>query len=83
MKRIRFYNDPHWQLRIHWTGFWVWLCVMGAVLFLPVFKDNLSALLIMEVSLYANLITHLGAISGAESALLSEKQLEESHDTNR
>ena len=66
---MKWYANPLYQLRLHWSGVIVWLIVMVYVPFMGAFQHNVPALLIMEVSLYANLVTHFGAISGAEAAI--------------
>lgn len=68
---MRLLSDPRAQLRFHTACCWLWCFTMVAVPFLPTFRGsaNLAALLIMEVSLWANLATHLGAVSGAIAAI--------------
>lgn len=65
-------NDPRWQFHIHGVFTTLWVASMLVAPFLPAFRGghNLSALLIMEVSLWANAATHFGAMSAAIAGML-------------
>ena len=64
-------TDPAWQFRFNGSFVIVWAIAMVGVLFLPTFWGvaNLPALLIMEVSLWANFATHFGAMSAGLAAM--------------
>jgi hypothetical protein len=47
----QFENDARVQVRFHLSAAYFWLFSMVGVLFVPTFKGNFAALLIMEVSL--------------------------------
>jgi len=62
------------QLAFHGGMSVFWLLAMAAVPFMPTFQGiaSLPALLIMEVSLYANFATEFGAISATQAVLQTE-----------
>lgn len=76
----KFYNNPDWQLRVNWIGTYLWLFMMVTVPFTPPFRHDVVGLLIMEVSLYANVVTHFTGISAAESVIISDKTTVAEHE---
>lgn len=70
--------DPVTQYKFHFTSTWVWLLTMLLIPFIPVlYGHSLSALVIQEVSLWANTATHFGAMSAALAAKGNQKALTE------
>lgn len=65
----QFEEDARTQARFHLVMAYIWLGSMFVVLFIPAFHNQLAALLIMEVSLYANFATEFGSLSAAQSSL--------------
>jgi hypothetical protein len=65
--------DPKWQFVFNALFTTFWLIAMIFVLFLPTFHGsaNTPALLIMEVSLWANFISHYGALGGNVAAIIA------------
>lgn len=63
------------QARFHLFLTWVWIIAMVAIPFLDTFRgaQNLGALLIMEVSLWANFATHFGALSAAQASMKGDR----------
>jgi hypothetical protein len=68
-----FENDARTQVRFHLIMAWFWLGGMVATLFIPTFHGQMAALLIMEVSLYANFSTEFGALAAAQASLKADK----------
>lgn len=68
-------NDAKTQAKFHLTMAWLWIIAMVATPFLPAFQglSNVAALLIMEVSLYANFATEFGSLSAAQASLKGDK----------
>jgi hypothetical protein len=68
-------KDPGKQYRFNVGMCWAWGLSMLGILFVPTFRGeaNLPALLIMEVSLWANFATHFGALSGCVAAMRHEE----------
>jgi hypothetical protein len=66
-------NDPKWQFTFNAFFSVFWLIVMGIIVYLPTFRgpQNLAALLIMEVSLWANFISHYGALGANVAAMIA------------
>ena len=62
--------DPATQYRFHFTATWTWLTSMPltAAIFWPHSLAQLAQLLILEISLWANVATHFGAMSAALAA---------------
>jgi hypothetical protein len=61
--------DPGAQYKFHFFWTWAWAVCMVALPFLPkLWAHQLSALVIIEVSLWANFATHFGAMSSALAA---------------
>lgn len=54
---------------------WIAMMVVAAVYFWPHTTNDLIQLLILQVSLYANVVTHYGALSGAQASLKADKPL--------
>jgi hypothetical protein len=69
----QFENDARVQVRFHLSAAYFWLFSMVGVLFVPTFKGNFAALLIMEVSLYANFSTEYGALAAAQTNVRATK----------
>lgn len=67
--------DPRWQFCFNAFFSIFWLCAMAFVTTLHTFQgaNNLPALLIMEVSLWANFISHYGALGGNVAAMIAQK----------
>lgn len=65
------FSNPESQVKFHTVMSYFWLVAMAIVPFFKTFQgaSNLPALLIMEVSLYANFATEFGSISAAQSSL--------------
>lgn len=65
-----FETDPVVQKRIHlfFTYFWLLWLVLTPIIVRPTTKDQWVALIILEVSLYANFATDFGGVSAAEAA---------------
>jgi hypothetical protein len=59
--------DPHVQYRFHQSFMFLWLICMVGIWFMPLFHE-MTARLIMEVSLYSNFATDFGAMSSALAA---------------
>lgn len=68
----RMETDPHLQLKFHgfFTAFWG--LAMIVIVFVRVLWGNYPALVIEEVSLWANAATHFGAMSAAIAAIRSD-----------
>lgn len=61
--------DASSQYRFHLFWAWLWFLVLVAIPFFPsAWGHSLSALIIEEVSLWANFATHFGAMSAALAA---------------
>jgi hypothetical protein len=61
--------DPGAQYKFHFFWTWTWFLAMIALPFFPVlWGHTLPALLIQEISLWANFATHFGAMSSALAA---------------
>ncbi len=73
----QFEDDARTQVKFHITMTWVWLFMMivAVIYFFPHSADDFIQLLILEVSLYANVITHYGALSAAQASLKADKPL--------
>ncbi len=67
-------NDAKTQAKFHLFMAWFWLLAMGIVPFMPTFQGvaQLAALLIMEVSLYANFATEFGSLSASQASLKAD-----------
>ncbi len=68
----RMETDPHLQLRFHgfFTAFWA--LAMIVLPFVSALWVNYPALVIEEVSLWANAATHFGAMSSAIAAIRAD-----------
>lgn len=61
--------DPAAQYRFHFVLTWTWFLTMIGLPFLPsLWGHNLPALIIQEISLWANFATHFGGMSAALAA---------------
>lgn len=61
--------DPAMQYRFHFALTWFWFLTMVALPFVPVlWGHTLPALVVQEISLWANFATHFGAMSAALAA---------------
>lgn len=73
--------DPQTQYRFHFTLTWMWFITMIALPFVPeLWGHNMPALIIQEISLWANFATHFGAMSAALAAKHTGKNIVR-HDT--
>ncbi len=65
----QFEEDARTQVRFHIRMAWVWAICMVILPFIPVLYGHaLAALIIQEISLYANWATELGALSAAQAS---------------
>lgn len=53
------------QYRFNQVWAWLWFTTMVIVPFIPVLRESIAALLILEASLWANFATHFGGMSAA------------------
>jgi hypothetical protein len=61
--------DPAAQYKFHFFWTWVWFLAMIALPFFPtLWGYSVPALIIQEISLWANFATHFGAMSAALAA---------------
>lgn len=61
--------EPATQYRFHFALTWFWAVTMVALPFIPVlYGHQLPALVVQEISLWANFATHFGAMSAALAA---------------
>jgi hypothetical protein len=61
--------DPATQYRFHFAATWLWFVAIVVVPFFPsLYAHQLPALIIQEVSLWANFATHFGSMSSALAA---------------
>ena len=61
--------DPATQYKFHFTLTWFWFISMVALPAVPIlWGSSLPALVVQEISLWANLATHFGAMSAALAA---------------
>lgn len=61
--------DPHIQYRFHQTFAILWFCALWVLPFFPkLYGHSVSALIIQEISLWANFATDFGAMSAALAA---------------
>jgi hypothetical protein len=61
--------DPAMQYRFHFALTWFWFLTMVALPFVPVlWGHTLPALVVQEISLWANFATHFGSMSSALAA---------------
>jgi hypothetical protein len=79
--------NPKHQLAFHTFMSIFWLVAMVFVPFLSTFRNwhdstILAALLIMEVSLYANFATEFGAVSSSQAAVNTEVTIEKADTVN-
>lgn len=69
--------DPSWQFKFNSFFSMLWLSSMVAVLFFPfLYGHTISALIIEEVSLWANFASHFGALGANLSAIISDQELQ-------
>ncbi len=72
----QFQDDAKTQVKFHIIMAWVWFAVGCLIPFFPVlYGYALPALLIQEISLYANWATELGALAAAQASLKADKPL--------
>lgn len=69
--------DPVEQYHFHLAMTWLWLVVMIFVPNLSVFKNDGAALLIMEVSLWANFVSHFTAVGASLAGIIASGRQEE------
>lgn len=68
--------DAATQYKFHFFWAWFWFLVLIAIPFIPqAWGHSTSALIIQEVSLWANFATHFGAMSAALAARQQENKL--------
>lgn len=69
-------RGPRARVYFHTTASWAWLITMVVVPCLGAFHGaaQLPALLIMEVSLYANFATEFGAIDAARASVQTSEK---------
>lgn len=57
------------QYKFHFYCAWIWFLILLAIPFIPqAWGHSISALIIQEMSLWANFATHFGAMSSALAA---------------
>lgn len=67
--------DPAVQYRFHFAAAWLWFAAMIAIPFVPtLYGHQVAALVIQEVSFWANFATHFGAMSAALAAAGSSQK---------
>jgi hypothetical protein len=71
----QFEDDARTQVKLNltMTYFWIVMILASVICFFPHDVDALIQLLILEVSLYANVVTHYGALSSAQASLKADK----------
>ncbi len=70
----QFENDARTQVKFHIFMAWVWFACMVLIPFVPVLWGwTLPALIIQEVSLYANWSTEIGALTAAQASLKADR----------
>jgi hypothetical protein len=75
-------HDPVSQYKFNRNAALIWLVTMIGVPFVGnLYDHNISALIITEVSLWANLATHFGAMSGALAAMNTTKKIDNIDNT--
>lgn len=67
-------SDAKTQARYHLIMSYAWLLSMIVTPFMSAFHGQIAALLIMEVSLYANFATEFGALAAAQASLKADGQ---------
>lgn len=68
--------DPKWQFKFNSFFSMLWLASMLLVVFFPyLYGHTISALIIEEVSLWANFASHFGALGANLSAIISDQDL--------
>jgi hypothetical protein len=61
--------DPATQYRFHFALTWFWFLTMVGLPFVPkLWGNTLPALVVQEISLWANFATHFGSMSSALAA---------------
>ena len=72
--KIQLIPNPKHQLAFHTFMSGFWLIMMIIIPFIHTFQgsSNLAALLIMEVSLYANFATEFGSIAATQASVNTE-----------
>lgn len=69
--------DPSWQFKFNSFFSMLWLGSMILVIFFPfLYGHTISALIIEEVSLWANFASHFGALGANLSAIISDQEIE-------
>lgn len=64
------------QYKFHFFWAWTWFAVLIAIPFFPqAWGHSISALIIQEVSLWANFATHFGSMSSALAAKHQESKI--------
>lgn len=62
-------HDPHSQYKFNRMWALIWFTTMVVIPFIPtLYAHSVSALIIQEISLWANFATHFGAMSAALAA---------------
>jgi hypothetical protein len=61
-------EDAQAQAKFHLILAWFWGVSMIGIVFVRVLWQNYPALVIEEISLWANFATHLGALSAAQAS---------------
>lgn len=68
--------DAATQYRFHFFWAWLWFLALVAIPLFPMaWGHSVPALIIQEVSLWANFATHFGAMSAALAAKSSNKEI--------
>lgn len=71
--------DPVEQYRFHLFMTWMWLFSMLAVTQVHAFDQNTAALMIMEVSLWANFASHFTAVGSSLAGVIGAHRQDELH----
>ena len=68
--------DPLWQFKFNAFFSVLWLISMVIIPFIPfLWGNSVAALIIVEVSLWANFASHFGALGANLSSIISDNQI--------
>ena len=75
---IKLEHDPEAQYKFNRLWAIIWFLTMVGIPFIPtLYAHQISALLIQEISLWANFATHFGAMSAALAAMQTSKTVQD------
>lgn len=65
--------DPVTQFKFHFFWTWTWFIILIIIPFVPtLYAHSLSALIIQEVSMWANFVSHFTAMSASLAAIFAD-----------